>query len=227
MRPVPERFAIAIDGPASSGKGTVARLVARRLGFAYVDTGAMYRVVALRAQRAGVSWDDEPALGATAAALSFDFAWDGQRLRVVCDGEDLSSAIRTESVGQGASAVARHPSVRSALLELQRQLADRRGVVVDGRDIGTVVLPQAPLKVFLDASVDERARRRHAEQGGRGVEVSFAQVRAELVARDAQDSGRSAAPLRQADDAWYVDTTGLSPDAIAARIVEEARRRGA
>ena len=224
---MPEGFAIAIDGPASSGKGTVARLVAQALDFAYIDSGAMYRVVALRSHRGGVSWDDAAQLGVVAGGLGFDFRWDGEALRVICDGEDLSVAIRTEDVGQGASAVARHPSVRDALLQLQRDLAATGGVVMDGRDIGTVVLPHAPLKVYLDASVDERARRRHAEQLSRGVRADLDEVRAELVARDAQDMGRATSPLKQADDAWYLDTTGLTPPEVAACIAEEARRRGA
>ncbi|HMV67426.1 MAG TPA: (d)CMP kinase, partial [Myxococcota bacterium] len=159
---------IAVDGPASSGKGTVARAVARALGYAYVDTGAMYRSVALVASRRGVGWDDEPALADLAAGLSFRFGWDGARLRVEVDGEDVTAAIRADTFGTGASRVSRLPRVRAALLDLQRALGAAGGVVMDGRDIGTVVLPAADLKVYLDADVHERARRRHAEIVGRG-----------------------------------------------------------
>ena len=220
-------FAIAVDGPASSGKGTVARMVARELGFAYVDTGAMYRAAALMASRRGVALDDPKALAELIGRLRFELSFEDGRFSIAVDGVELSSAIRGEGVGRAASAVAVLPAVRRALLQAQRDLASSQGVVMDGRDIGTVVLPQAQLKVFLDASVDVRARRRHDEQIARGEESRFAQVREELVARDAQDSGRETAPLAQAQDAVYLDTTDLTPEAARDAIVRLARRRGA
>lgn len=218
---------IAIDGPASSGKGTVARRVARSLDYAYVDTGAMYRSVGLRALEQRVALDDGPALGALAAGLRFGFTWTLDGLRVTLDGVDVSAAIRAEVVGQAASTVATRPEVRAALLGLQRQLGSGGGVVMDGRDIGTVILPDAELKVFLDASVDERARRRHAELIERGADVSFEAVRDELQARDEQDSGRAVAPLRAADDAVVIDSTRLPPDSVVQAVLDLARARGA
>lgn len=218
---------IAIDGPASSGKGTLARRVARALDYQYVDTGAMYRSVGLTALEQGVALDDGPALGALAAGLRFAFAWTLQGLQVLLDGRDVSQAIRAEVVGNAASAVAVQPAVRAALLDLQRGLGADGGVVMDGRDIGTVILPDAELKVYLDASLDERARRRHRELLERGVDVSFTSVRDELAQRDAQDSGRAVAPLRAADDAVVLDSTRLAPDAVVQAVLDLAVARGA
>ncbi|MCB9681521.1 MAG: (d)CMP kinase [Alphaproteobacteria bacterium] len=220
-------MAIAIDGPAGSGKGTVARGVAHALGYRYVDTGAIYRAVALEARRRGVSWDDGPALAALAGALHLDFVWDDDVLRVVVDGQDVSRAIRDDEIGTGASTVSRHPAVRDALLALQRSLGARGAVVMDGRDIGTVVLPDAALKVYLDADLDERARRRHEELLRRGENVHLAEVVAAMTARDRQDMERATAPLRQADDAVRVDTTALTVPVVVARVLTLARERGA
>ncbi len=214
-----ERIAIAIDGPGSAGKGTVAKGVARRLGYQYVDTGAMYRAVALVADRRGVSLDDEAALTALASGLSFRFGWDGDVLRVFVDEEDVTSAIRTEDAGQGASRVSAHPGVRGALLDLQRQLAAAGGVVMDGRDIGTVVLPDARVKVFLDADVSERARRRHDELVRRGEVVAFHDVLSDLEQRDARDRDRAAAPLRPADDAVIIDSTDMTIRQVVDRVL--------
>lgn len=214
---------IAIDGPASSGKGTVARAVAERLGYAYVDTGAMYRSVGLRALRAGVDPTDAIVTTEIAKALHFTFDWHKGTLRILVNGEDLTRPIRAEDVGRAASAVAVHPGVRAALLQAQRDLGAGGGVVMDGRDIGTVVLPNAELKVFLDASLDERARRRHLETPG----STYEDIRRDLAARDAQDSGRATAPLRKAEDAVVVDTTGMSIEEVVAevlRLAEERRR---
>ncbi len=218
-------IAIAVDGPGSSGKGTVARAVARSLGYQYVDTGAMYRSVALAAVRRGVPLTDEAALSSLAASLRFRFAWDGDVLRVHLDGEDVTRDIRTEAVGQAASRVSALPGVRTALLTLQRELARAGGVVMDGRDIGTVVLPDAELKVFLDADLDERARRRHEELLRRGEPVAFEQVRAELAERDERDRSRATAPLRAADDAVVVDSTELTIRQAVERVLGLARSR--
>ena len=219
---------IAVDGPGSSGKGTVARGIARVLGYRYVDTGAMYRAVALRAERVGVSLEDAGAVAQLAQELSFDFRWDGETLRILVDGEELTRAIRLDEVGQAASQVSRHPEVRAVLLRLQRELAAGGGVVLDGRDIGTVVLPEAELKIYLDASLEERARRRHEELVRRGEVVGLQQVREALEARDMQDMQRSIAPLRAAADAVRLDTTEMTiPQAIEAvlALVQERSRR--
>jgi cytidylate kinase len=221
---VAERFAIAIDGPASSGKGTVARLVARELDLPYVDTGAMYRAAALLAERQGIAWDDGVSLAALITDMDFQLGWTDGAFSLHVDGEDLSRAIRTERVGQGASAVAKLPRVRDALLETQRALA-YRGAVMDGRDIGTVVLPDAPLKVFLDADLDVRARRRQAELAGRGIERTFSEIRLELERRDTQDRSRETAPLAQADDAVYLNSTHRTPEQVARVVVAMARAR--
>ena len=215
-----DRFTIAIDGPASSGKGTVARTVARALNYAYIDTGAMYRSVALAAQKRGVSLSSGAALGELTASLEVQFTWDSLGLRILVNGEDWSEQIRTETVGKGASDVAVHPQVRTALLARQRALAGQGGVVMDGRDIGSVVLPDADLKIYLDASVDERARRRHAELSAKGLDVTLSAIRSEVADRDHQDRTRAEAPLIRTDDAVYLDTTDLTADASAAQIVQ-------
>lgn len=220
-------IAIAVDGPGSAGKGTVARGVARALGYQYVDTGAMYRAVALRARRAGVAFDDEPALRALAAGLEFAFPFDGDVLRVLVDGEDLTAAIRADDVGMGASLVSKLPGVRAALLDRQRDLGARGAVVMDGRDIGTVVLPGCQLKVYLDADLETRALRRHEELVRRGEAVSLADVRAALAARDRQDMERDVAPLTAAADAVSIDTTDLTIRQAIQRVLELARARGA
>lgn len=216
---------IAVDGPGSSGKGTVARGVARALGYQYVDTGAMYRSVALVARERGLSWSDEAAVSALASGLEFHFEWSGDVLVVVVDGVDLTTAIRADDIGRGASDVSVLPGVREALLGLQRQLGEAGGVVVDGRDIGTVVLPDADLKVFLDAALDERARRRHEELVRRGGTSSLAEVRAALELRDRQDRERAIAPLRQAPDAVHIDTTHMTIPAAVEAVLALARRR--
>jgi cytidylate kinase len=209
------RIRIAIDGPGSSGKGTVAKSVAQALGYRYIDTGAMYRAVALAARRQNVGWKSD-AIGGVARAATIDFAWDGASLRTTLEGEDVSAAIRTEEIGGGASDVASVPDVRAALLEHQRALGRSGGVVMDGRDIGTVVLPDAELKVYLDAELEERGERRPLER-----------VRDDLRERDKQDAGRAVAPLKQAADAVYIDTTGMAPEAVRDRILALARERGA
>jgi cytidylate kinase len=206
---------IAIDGPGSAGKGTVARGVAQALAYQYVDTGAMYRAVALFSERAGIPWTDEVRVATVARDLHFAFVWDGDALRIVVNDEDVSKSIRTAHVGKGASDVSALPAVRAALLELQRGLGAQGGVVMDGRDIGTVILPDSELKVFLSASLEERARRRHEELIRRGEVASYDDVQTQLAYRDKQDSERPIAPLKQAEDAILVDTTDLTiPQAI-------------
>lgn len=218
---------IAIDGPSASGKGTVSREVAEALGYIYLDSGALYRTVALLAHRNGVAWSDGPSLAALIAGTRVEVAQNGAAMEVIVNGESVGEAIRTEAVGQGASAVAKLEEVRAALLSLQRDLAEAGGVVMDGRDIGTVVLPRAELKIFLTASVDARAQRRHMEQLSRGLQSSFEDVKEALKKRDHQDANRVHAPLREAEDAVRVDSTSRSPAEVVAEIVELARQRNA
>jgi CMP/dCMP kinase len=207
---------IAIDGPAGAGKSTVARGVAGELGFTYLDSGAMYRCVALAALRADADLDDE-AVGALAESLEIDF--DGRR--VLLDGKDVTSEIRTPEVSAAASRVSVHPRVREAMVARQRRLIAAADYVAEGRDIGTVVSPDSPLKVFLTASDEERARRRAAETG----EDFEAVLRAQRQ-RDARDRDREHGALRAAEDAVELDTTGLAQNEVVARVVALARERG-
>ncbi len=217
---------VAIDGPAGAGKSTVSRRVAHRLGYTLVDTGALYRALALRANEEGIDWSDGAGLGAPASRidLSLVAGTDGEP-RVLVDGRDRSADIRTPSISQGASIVSAHPEVRDALLALQRRLGADGGVVLEGRDIGTVVFPDAELKVFLTATAEERARRRQRELEARGTAAPFEQVLAEIRERDHRDSTRPVAPLKSAGDAVSVDSTGLSFDQVVGRIFELARER--
>jgi len=217
---------VAIDGPAGAGKSTVARAVAERLGYTLVDTGAIYRAVALLASRAGISFDDDDALAPIVTDLDIAFRLDGGINRVMVAGEDVSTAIREPEMSMGASAVSARPVVRAGLLDLQRRLAGQGGAVLEGRDIGTVVCPDAEVKVFLGASAEERARRRFAELQSKGDPATFEQVLANVNQRDAQDTGRAIAPLVAADDAVVVDSTKLSVDQVVQTIVDLARAAG-
>jgi cytidylate kinase len=222
------RPVVAIDGPAGAGKSTVTQRVAVALGFFVVDTGALYRTVALACERAGVDFDDLERVGALAEALVARHAVriEGDArggARVLLDGEDVSGAIRTQTLSQGASKVSAQPRVRAALLELQRAAGRSGGVVLEGRDIGTVVFPDAEVKVFLTASVDERARRRYEQLIASGSEADIEAVKREVVERDQRDSTRPIAPLRQAPDAIVVDSSELSIDQVVARIVARVR----
>jgi CMP/dCMP kinase len=222
------RPVVAIDGPAGAGKSTVTRAVAERLGYLLVDTGALYRSVALAAARAGCSWDDAAGVGALAQAV---VGREGIRLerlangdqRVLLDGEDVSIAIRAQTMGEGASKVSAIPEVRAALLELQRAAGRAGGVVLEGRDIGTVVFPDAEAKFFLTASVEVRARRRRDELAERGELQELDAVRREVMERDHRDSTRPVSPLKQAADAMVVDSSELGIDDVAERIVGAVR----
>src|SRR5260370_5149635 len=213
---------IAIDGPAGAGKSTVARALARRLGFFLLDTGAIYRTLALEATREGIDFSDGERLGRLAAELPIRFAEDG---RVFLGDEDVSTAIRTPEMSQGASTVSAHPAVRHVLLDLQRKLAARGRCVVEGRDIGTVVLPWAPLKIFLTASPAVRAQRRYEELAARGQHVELASTLAELRERDERDTNRATSPLRQAEDAVLMDTSTLSEPDVVDRMEALAHTR--
>ncbi len=218
---------IAIDGPAGSGKGTVARLVARRLGYVWVDTGTLYRAVAWLASRQGLDLGDDAAVAALAGAVHLELLWDGDRLVVRADGEDVTAALRAEDVGHAASRVAALPGVRAALLDVQHALTARGGVVMDGRDVGSVIMPDADLKAYLDAAPDERARRRQEEMRQRGLEIPRQRIAAEMRERDALDSQRAVAPLVRLPDAWYLDTTRMTAEQAADLVVAEASARGA
>jgi cytidylate kinase len=224
---MPRRIVVAIDGPAGAGKSTVSKRLTVALGYSLLDTGAIYRAVALASRRAGVAWDDEPGLAAIAAGLPIEFRTEGEQNRVSLAGEDVSAAIRQPEISQGASVVSARPAVRAALLDLQRRLGAAGGVVAEGRDIGTVVFPQAQAKFFLTASDEVRARRRFDELTRAGVTVDYASTLADLRERDARDSGREVAPLRPADDAVMVDSSGLDLDAVVARMLAVVRQREA
>ena len=192
---------VAIDGPAGAGKSTLARRLAAELGYIYVDTGAMFRTIGLYALRAGKEPKDNEAVNALLPEISLKFAFIGGEQHIYLNGEDVSTAIRTEEVGMAASAVGANPEVRAFLLGMQRDMAKTQDVLMDGRDIGTVVLPDATVKIFLTASPEARATRRWKEYQQKGVEVSYEEVLADVRQRDYQDTHRAAAPLRQADDA--------------------------
>ncbi|MBI4951638.1 MAG: (d)CMP kinase [Myxococcales bacterium] len=225
---------VAIDGPAGAGKSTVSRALADRLGMLLLDTGALYRLVALAAHRTLGSWDEPERIGALARELVRSHALAlgkperaGETGRAWLAGEDVSLAIRTPEMSRGASRVSALPAVREALLDLQRELGAEGGLVVEGRDIGTVVFPDAEVKFFLTASLEERARRRAAELGARGVAASVDETLREVRERDRADSERDVAPLRQAADAVLVDTTGVALDEVVDRMERTARARGA
>jgi cytidylate kinase len=222
------RLVVAIDGPAGAGKSTTARLLAAKLGYELLDTGAIYRVMALLSRRAGVAWDDGPGVAAFADGLDLKFRLEGGLNHVFVGGADVTKEIRAPEMSDGASRVSALPEVRAALLGVQRRLGAEGGVVVEGRDIGTVVFPDAGAKFFLTANADERARRRVAELQAAGRPADFATTRDEMRARDERDSTRSVAPLRQADDAVAVDSSGLTPDEVVARMaaVVSTRARG-
>lgn len=209
---VSKALIIAIDGPSGAGKGTVARAVAARLGYRHVDTGAMYRAVAWRASHEGIELADENAVAAVGEQATFDL----EQGRVIIDGHDVASLIRTPDIDRAAAIVARHPAVRRALVARQRAMAHLGGVVVEGRDIGTVVFPQADVKIYLDASPEERARRRAADPAHTSSKTArLSDVATALAERDKSDSTRAASPLTVAPDAIVIDTTGIPvPDVI-------------
>ena len=216
---------VAIDGPAGAGKSTLARRLAAELGYIYVDTGAMFRTIGLYALRAGKDPKDNEAVNALLPEISLKFAFIGGEQHIYLNGEDVRTAIRTEEVGMAASAVGANPEVRAFLLGMQRDMAKTQDVLMDGRDIGTVVLPDATVKIFLTASPEARATRRWKEYQQKGVEVSYEEVLADVRQRDYQDTHRAAAPLRQADDAQLLDTSEMnfeqSLEAMKKMIVEK------
>jgi CMP/dCMP kinase len=212
---------IAIDGPSGAGKGTVARAIAGELGYRHIDSGAMYRAVGWKALRDGIALEDEAAIAALADASRIDVAG----ALVTIDGVDVTRAIRTPEIDRAAAAVARLPRVRSVLVERQRQMGADGGIVMEGRDIGTVVFPHADVKLYLDASPDERARRRASDPAHTGVPAAVADVATLLTQRDEIDRTRSASPLYAAGDAIILDTTGRSVDQVVSEAMVLIRRR--
>jgi len=213
---------ITIDGPTASGKGTIGRLLADRLGWHMLDSGALYRLLGLKALRQQVALDDEPALAQLALELDIHFSGTPQdkEIQVFLDGENVTNEIRTETSGAAASKVAALPKVRSALLDKQRAFRQPPGLIADGRDMGTVVFPDAPVKVFLTASAQERAKRRYNQLIEKGVSVNLSDLFEEIAERDKRDSNRSAAPLVAAEDAVKLDTSDITAEQAALRILE-------
>jgi cytidylate kinase len=220
-------FIVAIDGPAGAGKSTVSKLLARRLGFALVDTGAIYRSVALIARREGIAADDDARLGELLGRIHIHFQVVGEENRVFLDGQDVSSEIRTPEISMGASQVSSRPVVRAGLLALQRRLAleAEKGAILEGRDIGTVVFPDADAKFFLQASPEVRARRRFEELFQKGVEATLEQVLADQTQRDRDDAARAVAPLKAAEDAIRVDSSSLPLSEVVHEMEKEIQRR--
>ena len=215
---------IAIDGPAGSGKSTVARLISRTLGIIYLDTGAIYRAVGLAALKRNINLEDEEALVELIKNIKIEIIPSKGQQKILLDGEDITQTIRTEEVGMAASKVSRHPMVRKELLELQRNFARKGNLVAEGRDTTTVVFPQADVKIFLTATLEERAKRRYKEMLEKGLKANFEEVMESIRKRDEQDSNREIAPLKPAPDAIIIDTSNLSPEEVMEIILKETEK---
>jgi cytidylate kinase len=218
-------FVVTIDGPAAAGKSTTARAVARRLGYLYLDSGALYRALAVQVRRRGIPPEDRERVAALVRASDLDLVPVPEGTRVLVDGEDVTAEIRSPQVSEIASRLAEQPAVRERLGEIQRRVAQRRSVVVEGRDTGSVVFPDAAVKIYLDASSAERARRRWRELAQRGVEADLAEVEADVERRDRRDRERDLAPLVATPDSVRVDTTGLSLDEQVEKVLGVIRSR--
>ncbi|OUQ17576.1 cytidylate kinase [Lachnoclostridium sp. An14] len=219
-------YNIAIDGPAGAGKSTIAKRVAEELGFVYVDTGAMYRAMGLYFLRKGIPLEDEGAVSASCGEISVDIAYENGVQQVLLNGENVTALLREEAVGNTASKVSAYPAVRAALMDLQRGLAASYNVIMDGRDIGSLVLPKADCKIYLTASTRVRAVRRYKELEAKGEAVSLEEVEQKIIDRDNRDMTRETAPLIQAEDAVYLDASAMTIDQVVERIKELARERG-
>lgn len=214
-----KKFAVAVDGPAGSGKSTVAKEIAKALGILYIDTGAMYRTVGMACLKKGIDPTDESAVVTSLDSLDMKIFPEAGGQRILLDGEDITSRIRTEEIGKAASCVAAYQKVREKLVEIQQGLAKEQSVIMDGRDIGTKVLPDAEVKIYLDASVEERAKRRVGELEAQGKPADLETIREEIAQRDYQDMHRENSPLCRADDAVNVDTTGLDIPAVTEKLL--------
>ncbi len=212
-------YQIAIDGPAGAGKSTIAREVAARLHYIYVDTGAMYRAMGLYFEGCGINLDSEEAINRVCQEAEISLRYVEGSQHVYLNGADVTGEVRTERAGMLASKTSIYPAVRAKMVDLQRQIAQVQNVVMDGRDIGTAVLPQAPLKIFLTASPETRARRRYLELQAKGVEESLADIEADIRRRDEQDTRRKVSPLRQAEDAIYLDSSDMSVEEVVEKIL--------
>ena len=219
-------YNIAIDGPAGAGKSTIAKRVAEELGFVYVDTGAMYRAMGLYFLRKAIPLEDEGAVSASCGEISVDIAYENGVQQVLLNGENVTALLREEAVGNTASKVSAYPAVRAALMDLQRGLAASYNVIMDGRDIGSLVLPKADCKIYLTASTRVRAVRRYKELEAKGEAVSLEEVEQKIIDRDNRDMTRETAPLIQAEDAVYLDASAMTIDQVVERIKELARERG-
>lgn len=215
-----KKFAIAVDGPAGSGKSTVAKTVAKKLGIIYVDTGAMYRAVAYFCIQKGVSPQDEAGVLSLLNEMNLEIQPQSGGQRILLDGEDITDKIRTQEIGQGASNVAKIQSVRQKLGDMQREMAKNNSVIMDGRDIANYVLPQAEVKIYMDAGVDERARRRVGELKAKGENPVFETIREEIIQRDENDMNRVYNPLHKSKEAIYLDTTAMSIDEVVEKILK-------
>jgi cytidylate kinase len=213
---------IAVDGPGGAGKGTVCCAVAARLGWHLLDSGALYRLVALQASETAIGWDDESALVPLVEALAVEFRVSGEQEQILLGGRDVTEAIRAESCGKGASVVAALPTVRAALAVRQRAFRQAPGLVADGRDMGSVIFTDARLKIFLTASVGERARRRYKQLKDKGIDVSLSALSKDMADRDRRDAERSVAPLRACPDARILDTTDLGIDKVVSGVLSWA-----
>lgn len=213
-------ISVAIDGPAGAGKSTVARAAAKEMNYIYVDTGALYRAVGLYALENGIGTADAPALCPRLRDITLEIAYKEGEQRVLLNGRDVSAEIRRPEMGMAASDVSAIPEVRAFLLDLQRDMAKKQNAVMDGRDIGTVVLPEAGVKIFLTAEPESRARRRYDEHLAKGEKVSFYEILADLEKRDYNDTHRKVAPLKQADDAVLLDTTELTLEQVVQRVID-------
>lgn len=216
---------IAIDGPAGAGKSTIARMVAEKLGFIYVDTGAMYRSMALYFIRHGIDSSQEDRIAEACKEIHVSIKYENGEQQVLLNGENVNAFIRTEEVSMMTSDTSKYPAVRDKLLNLQRELADTRNVIMDGRDIGTCVLPDAQAKIFLTASTEERARRRYKEQQERGIPCDIREIERDIIARDEQDMNRETAPLRQAEDAVLVDSSHMTVEQVVDEIIHIYQRK--
>ena len=216
---------ITVDGPSGAGKGTLCYALAQKLGFALLDSGAIYRVTGLAALKSAVDFSDEFALAKLARELDLHFVPEGGEVRILLNGEDVSAQIRTQEIADAASKIAVFPAVRDALLTLQRDFASERGLIADGRDMGTVVFPEAQVKLFLDASAEERAKRRYNQLQNKGINGNFAQILAEIKERDLRDRNRPVAPLKPAEDALLLDSTELTIEDVIQQALQYIQQR--